>query len=179
VTNVSALGWGSEHPFLRDNRYDNPFWNEASLMRTNKGHMLRANVFWLTAGEGERAQWFGADGSLVMGDSGYHGDIWHQRMHRSKPARLPDYFNSDMLPEKMRHRSHHGDSATFISAEFINAIVEDRNPEIDLYHSLAMTVPGIVAHRSALQGGAQLEVPQYDRTPPAAPKSAAAKTSAG
>ena len=43
------------------------------------------------------------------------------------------------------------------------ALVEDREPAIDLYESLAITVPGIVAHQSALKGGEQLAVPSFDR----------------
>ena len=68
-------------------------------------------------------------------------------------------LEDDMLPEPMRHASGHGGSAVFISAEFIDSLLEHREPEIDLYESLAMTVPGIVAHRSALSSGQQLEVP--------------------
>jgi hypothetical protein len=76
---------------------------------------------------------------------------------------VPEYWKTDMLPDAMRHASGHGGSAVFISAEFINALVEDREPVIDLYESLAMTVPGIVAHQSALKDGEQLAVPQFDR----------------
>ena len=68
-----------------------------------------------------------------------------------------------MLPEPMRLASGHGGSHVFISAEFINALLEDREPAIDLYESLAMTVPGIVAHESSLKNGEQMEVPQFDR----------------
>ena len=50
----------------------------------------------------------------------------------------------------------------FISAEFINALLEDREPAIDLYEGLAMTVPGIIAHQSSLQEGQQLVVPSFD-----------------
>ena len=32
----------------------------------------------------------------------------------------------------------------------------------DIYESIAMTAPGIVAHESALEGGKQLKVPHYD-----------------
>jgi len=63
----------------------------------------------------------------------------------------------------MRHASGHGGSAVFISAEFINALLEEREPECDLYDSLAMTVPGIVAHQSSYQDGEQLAVPQFER----------------
>ncbi|MCZ7640384.1 MAG: hypothetical protein M5U12_32625 [Verrucomicrobia bacterium] len=47
--------------------------------------------------------------------------------------------------------------------EFITAILQDRPPLVDIYESLAMTVPGIVAHASALKGGERMKIPQYDR----------------
>ena len=68
-----------------------------------------------------------------------------------------------MLPEPMRHESGHGGSHVFISAEFVNALLENREPAIDVYESLAMTAPGIVAHQAALKEGEQLPVPQFDR----------------
>lgn len=63
----------------------------------------------------------------------------------------------------MRHGSGHDGSHAFPAAEFINALVDDREPTIDVYESLAMTVPGIVAHDSALRDGEQLSVPSLDR----------------
>ena len=47
--------------------------------------------------------------------------------------------------------------------EFITAIIEGRDPLVDVYEALAMTVPGIVAHQSALRDGERLPVPQYRR----------------
>lgn len=74
------------------------------------------------------------------------------------------YWKTDMLPATMRHQSGHGGSHTFLAAEFINSLLEERTPAIDLYKSLAMTVPGIVAHQSALKNGEQLKVPCFDVT---------------
>jgi predicted dehydrogenase len=168
VVKVSALGWGQkEHSFLAENAYDNPFWNEASLMLTDKGHMHRNNVFWLVADSGERAQWYGDKAAIFMPDSGVNIRTVRKRRTEDHPAsetvQVPDYFtDSPMLPEPMRHTSGHGGSAVFLSAEFINALLEAREPAIDVYESLAMTVPGIVAHQSALRDGEQLEVPQFD-----------------
>ncbi len=48
------------------------------------------------------------------------------------------------------------------------AILEDREPLVNEYEALALTVPGIVAHRSALAGGERMKIPQYER--PASPK---------
>jgi hypothetical protein len=148
---------------LKVNQYKNPFSNEFAAMQTDKGNMVRCNVFWMIAAGGERAQWFGEKGSLYMSKEGFHPDIWHERYGKPKPLSLPDYWKSDMLPQSMRHASGHGGSAVFISAEFINALVENREPEIDIYESLAMTVPGIVAHQSALKNGEQMKVPAFEK----------------
>lgn len=163
MRSVSALGWGNSHPWIDENQYDNPHWNQSALMQTNKGHMVRCNVFWLTAEEGERAQWFGDKGSLYMSKGGLHPAKQRERMHEAEDLQMPNYLNSDMLPEPMRVASGHGGSHTFLSAEFVNALVEDREPVIDVYESLAMTVPGIVGYQSALKDGEQMKVPQFDK----------------
>ena len=43
------------------------------------------------------------------------------------------------------------------------ALLENREPAVDIYESLAMTVPGIVAHQSALKNGEMLDVPSFDK----------------
>ena len=174
VTRVSCLGWGTEdHPYLTDNAYGNRFWNEAAIMQTDKGGMVRCNVFWLCAAHGERAQWFGDRASLYMDKGGMHETQLRFRTKGDTPTMfdlpeqsggdiaVPRYWESDMLPKAMRHGSGHGGSHTFISAEFINALLQDREPEIDVYEALAVTVPGIVAHQSANKDGEQLAVPQF------------------
>jgi len=168
IVKVSCLGWRGnrpdirENPMIIDNVYKNPFWSEASLMLTNKGHMCRSNVFWICVAGGERAQWFGDKATLYMPNGGVNSAVHRIRNKGTQQVAIPQYWKTDMLPEAMRHASGHGGSAVFISAEFVNALLEDREPEIDLYESLAMTVPGIVAHQSAFKEGEQLDVPQFD-----------------
>ncbi|MEO7648972.1 MAG: Gfo/Idh/MocA family oxidoreductase [Bryobacteraceae bacterium] len=165
IESVSALGWGIASLMAKPgaNRYNNPFSNEFASMRTDKGNMVRCNVFWTVAAGEERAQWFGEKGSFYMSKDGFHPNTWHERYGKPKPIELPAYWKSDMLPEPMRHDSGHGGSAAFISAEFINALLENREPEVDLYESLAMTVPGIIAHQSALKNGEQMKVPRFEK----------------
>ena len=43
-------------------------------------------------------------------------------------------------------------------------MTHDRPPAVDIYEALAYTVPGIIAHESALNGGVQMKIPQYDRS---------------
>ena len=45
--------------------------------------------------------------------------------------------------------------------EFVEAILLDCTPLVDVAQSLNMTVSGIVAHQSALKDGELMKIPQY------------------
>lgn len=166
IATVSCVGIDERKRMAQvpTNRYHNPFFNQFALHRTNKGHTVRHNECrQIAANEMERAQWYGEKGSLLMAKSGIHPDIWQDRYGKPGPAKVPNFWASEMLPPAMRHESGHGGSAVFISAEFINALIEDREPAVNVYEALAMTVPGIVAHQSSLKNGEQMKVPGFDR----------------
>ncbi len=164
MTSVSCLGWGVNHPLYKErkNAYANPLSNEFALMQTDHDHMVRCNVFWNIVAGGEQARWFGEKGSLYMALEGLNPDTWHGRKTKASPLQVPNYLGSSMLPPSMRHASGHGGSAVFITAEFINALLENREPACNLDDSLSMTVPGLIAHQSALRGGEQLKIPQFN-----------------
>ena len=159
-TQVSCLGWGNpDNPALQDNVYDAPFNASSAMFQTDRGHFCRCNVFWEGTAHGERAQWFGTKLTFYMPGSG--GQPFRlQGPDAPEWEQIPEY--RDRLPEGMEYESGHGGSHPFLTLEFITALLEDREPVINLERSLAMTVPGIVAHRSALEGGRQLKIPQYD-----------------
>jgi hypothetical protein len=77
-----------------------------------------------------------------------------------------------MLPEPLRHDSGHEGSHTFLTHEFVDALVKGRPPAVNVYEALACTAPGIVAHQSALKGGVQMRVPSFDPTSLRAPTAA-------
>ncbi len=160
LTRVSCLGWGHGSAMLQDNPYDNPFSNMVALFQTSGGNTCRCNVLWRIHASGERAQWLGENASMYMGSSAGQPFLIKQR---GKPdiRTCPNYF--DRLPKPMRVRTGHGNSHTFLTHEFIAALVEEREPAVDLYEALAMTVPGIVAMESARKGGEQLEVPRFEK----------------
>jgi len=161
LTEVSCLGWADPNePAWKDNVYKNPFGACMAMMKTDRGHMCRCGVFWHGTAHGERAQWFGTKMSYYM-PSGAGQPFRLQGKNAPKWKRLPDFLH--MLPKSMRHGSGHGGSHTFITHEFVAALVEEREPAVDIYEALAMTVPGIIAHQSALKGGEQMKVPSFDR----------------
>jgi hypothetical protein len=75
-----------------------------------------------------------------------------------------NWWATDMLPEQLRHDSGHEGSHTFLTHEFVDALVTGRQPTVNVYEALAYAAPGIVAHRSALAGGTQMRIPSFDQT---------------
>ncbi len=45
--------------------------------------------------------------------------------------------------------------------EFVSSILAERTPEVDIAMALNMTIPGVIAHRSACKDGELLKIPQY------------------
>ncbi|MEW6072827.1 MAG: Gfo/Idh/MocA family oxidoreductase [Planctomycetota bacterium] len=177
MTAATCLGWGDDSPLLAGNRYENPFWNETALFRTDRGHAFRVGVFWKGAHRGtERAQWYGdrlsffaehpnglgpvivrAGNQVEKDDAGFERQLSSFELYEQ-----PRWFETDLLPEPLRHDSGHDGSHPFLTHEFVDALRSERRPAIDVVEALAYTVPGIVAHRSALAGGEQLAVPVYE-----------------
>src|SRR5690606_31098539 len=80
-----------------------------------------------------------------------------------EPYDQPLWWKTDALPEPMRHNSGHGGSHTFITHEWIDSIISNRQPEVNIYEALAYTAPGIIAHQSALNNGEYLRIPNFDK----------------
>lgn len=172
LTKVSCIGTGDENEVsLRDNAYNNPFLNGMGMFLTDEGHPFRCNVAWNIHAHGERAQWFGTKGAMYMHGSG--GQPFTLQLGKKTVGDLPDYWH--MVPPKMRYDSGHGRSHPLITNEFITALVEEREPSVDLYESLALCVPGIVAHESSLRGGERLDIPSFDPEPRARRRDAGRK----
>lgn len=159
LVEVSCLGTTRADRGFQDNVYNNPFANESALFKTDQGNMFRCNVMWHVWAHGERAQWFGERIAMFM--PGWAGQPYVIKTADGKTMQQqPDYWH--LLPEAMREDSGHGASHPFLTHEFVRALIEDREPAVNVYEAVAMTAPGIVAHESALRGGEQLKVPSFD-----------------
>ena len=151
-TEVSCQGFKGKIPqFQPDaNRYQNPFDSEVALFRTSEGGSSRMSVCWGMHGSG-------GETGLVHGELGYmHGISFQPAEDQSK---LPD-LSKPQLPPGMEDGGH-GGSHGYLTDEFVTALLENRSPLINIAWSLNMTVPGIIAHQSALNDGELLKVPQY------------------
>jgi len=151
-TSVSCIGSNAGFSAYRPgaNKYDNRFTDEVALFKTSEGGSSRMlmckGIQRLVV---ERGRVFGEKG--WMDGTEYHGSA----------RKLPD-ITRPPLPPGMPAGGH-GGSHGLLANEFITSILENREPLVNVYEALAMTVPGIIAHKSALRDGESLKIPQYVR----------------
>ena len=176
LVTVSCNGWGDGSRFLKNNPYNNPFWNESASFRTSKGNTFFGEVCWKGALVGtERGEWHGdkmsyyqeykglGDHRVFAGETMGTDDAGF-KVAKPKMEDYPtvEWHKTDLLPEAMRIKTGHGNSHCFITHEFIDSIINNREPKVNIREALAYTVPGIIAHESAMKDGEQLKIPSFD-----------------
>jgi predicted dehydrogenase len=177
LVEVTSIGWGDGDPIMDGNPYNNKFWNETALFKTNKGNAFRVSINWRGAFGGcERAQWYGSKMSFFEPDPNGMGPVIRRSSHKMGAdsagfAREEAVFEkyeqpnwaATLLPESLRMGGGHEGAEPFLTHEFIDALVNKRKPAVDIHEALAYTVPGIIAHASSKKGGAQMKIPSFDR----------------
>jgi len=141
LTEVSCLGTPSLYPEYKNgnNAHKNPFGTEVALFKTSEGGMSRMAISW-----------------DMKNAHGEQGRVYGQKPHDKKisgtrPA-LPPGVGS----------GGHGGSHGQLTNNFIESILLDKKPIVDVSEALNMTMAGVIAHKSALKDGQWMKVPQYD-----------------
>ena len=150
-TEVSCMGMPSADPpaTAQQSLPERLGHGDRRLFRTNEGGMARMVVSWDTPGAGRRGRPRPrAAGS--MWNTPYNGDA----------KDLPDLTRPATCRPSVAPGGH-GGSHGHLMNEFVTAILQDRQPLVDIYMALNLTVPGIVAHHSAIKGGELMKIPQY------------------
>ncbi len=122
---------------------------------------------------------------VISWSTGPHDSIWY-RIHGTKGAmennrwrdteKLNLYLQKTIdqgkeknyLPAFRRQageaeKAGHGGSDFFVVRDFVQAILKKEKPPIDVYMAMDMTLPGILAYRSALDNNISVEVPDFRR----------------
>ena len=149
-TSVSCVGFesGSSHFVSGVNAYDNLKTDEVALFETSEGGMSRMLKCRSTLSKG-------GETGRVFGERGWMDGV----EYRGSLSNLPD-ITRPPLPPGVKPGGH-GGSHGQLSNEFVLSILENRKPLVDVIQALNMTVPGIIAHQSALNDGERMNVPQY------------------
>ena len=177
LTEVTSIGWGDGDPIMEGNPYKNKFWNETALFKTDRGNAFRVSINWRGAFGGcERAQWYGSKMSFFEPDPNGMGPVIRRSSHKMgqdsagfarEEAAFEKYeqpnWAATLLPESLRMGGGHEGAEPFLTHEFIDALINERKPAVDIHEALAYTVPGIIAHASSEKGGTQMKIPSFDR----------------
>ena len=152
-TDVSCMGYASGAGAVPENNaYGNKFGSEAALFRTSKGGSARMIVAWDVQGyHVETGRNFGEIGSFT---NSFDGSA------KAKEIVSKIKLQKPQLPSGVASGGH-GGSHGYLGNDFVEAILLKRRPPVDIIAALNMSVPGIVAHQSALKGGELLKIPQY------------------
>jgi predicted dehydrogenase len=151
-TSVSCVGSSADFDAYKPgaNRYNNRFTDEVALFQTSEG------------GSSRMLMCKGVHGVIVETGRVYGEKGWMEgTKYQGSVKELPDITRPPLPPDMPA--GGHGGSHGPLADEFVGAILENRQPMVNVYEALAMTVPGVVAHQSALKDGETMKVPQYDR----------------
>lgn len=129
---------------------------EVGLLQTEKGSVIRlTNGFTVAHPMSLHYKVIGTKGSALvqaMGDC-----VMYSYSDNDKTA--SGKWKSAQLPFEQRPD---GRSSTEVMVEeFVQSVVDDTPPPVDIYSSLEMVLPGVLAHQSALKDGEKLAVPDF------------------
>ncbi|MBR4835040.1 MAG: Gfo/Idh/MocA family oxidoreductase [Thermoguttaceae bacterium] len=156
-TSVSCVGWRSKLEEYQKgaNPYDNPFGTEIALFETSEGGAARMAVSWDSAG-------WGGEVGRNRGEIGAYQTAFEPLNDEAKEivAKLGD-LRKPALPPNV-DAGGHGGSHGYLGSNFIESVLKGERPTVDVALALNTTVPGIVAHMSALKDGERLPIPQFE-----------------
>ena len=162
---VSCAGWTNR---TDDEFFDgSAFSNEIAFFRMSNGSTMRIAECREIGHPGkETFRIYGTKGSLVDRE-------WRDNLS-STPLAVAEM--RDRLPEDVDAAFHavsgesdayggHGGSHAYLVHEFVDAVANDRHPEVNVWEAARYMAAGVMAHESALRDGEWLDVPDWGDAP--------------
>jgi predicted dehydrogenase len=188
ATRVHCFGSGTMRPELHE-QYGNPYPVETAIFQLEGGDLaaeVTRTLFHTARAYTESFNVYAERASFEWQQLESEAPILFQmeplQPGRGRPvtaSRITAPDRQDLLPPEIRrftrrgvydeanpHQSFlqgggHGGSHPHLVHEFISSILEERPPAIDVVTAANWTAAGIGAHASAMNGGAQVELPQF------------------
>ena len=169
VVTVACFGTGHHYKDPRGDYYENED-STKMICKTTKGGLIEIRVDMLSD-RPHNLSYYSLQGTKGCYEAARgFGDapkIWLAAHSDSVEWRSLWDFEAEFMPEIWRSppeealRAGHGGGDYFEVREFVDAIVNDTKPPIDVYESLDMTVPGLISEASINRGGVPLPVPDF------------------
>ncbi len=169
VVTVCCMGSGHHYKDPRGNFYENED-STTMMCKTSRGGQINIRLDMLsnrphnltyyslqgTKGCYEAPRGFGDNHKIWLAD--YHKDLgWHS-LWEFEAEFMPDIWRN---PPEEALRAGHGGGDYFEIREFVDCIINDTKPPVDVYEALDMTVPGLVSELSINKGSIPVPVPDF------------------
>ena len=138
--------------------------NGIALFRTAKGAVIRIFIgFGAYVGFDHNYAVYGTRGSLITDKTAPCESAHTFAKMASIPGTLEKHFEIPVSADGGTGVvENHGGADGKMMRDFIKCIIDDTEPPITVEDGIRMSLPGIIAHKSALQGGALLPIPDID-----------------
>jgi len=176
---VKAAGYGFRNRNGDSFFQDDAFSDETALFEMSNGATVRICEFREVAGSIASPETF-----RIFGTRGSYGEnLWRENF-RTAPGtarplqvtRLTAEEMRDPLPEEVQKAWYdasrrsveyggHGGSHAYLAHEFVDAVAHGRRPVIHIWEAVRYMSMGVMAHKSALQNGERLSVPDWGDAP--------------
>jgi predicted dehydrogenase len=174
-------------------RWQNAFSDESALFETADGLAIRTNEFrrvgYPTPLRESRFRFFGTDASFEQLAT---VSLWQDKKDVEDVSELVrTVSHPDLLDEQARSqlsRAHAGGFANvhdlsrlpdsliglgnghegahpFLADDFVRACLTGQQPPVNAWTAARFTMPGLIAHESARQGGKRLDIPDFGACP--------------
>jgi predicted dehydrogenase len=153
--------WGFEDP-TDDPYFGGAFSNETAFFHMSNGAVARICEARQIGHTGEEMfRVFGTDATFREGYWVTKTDwtkLTVDDMRDPLPEEVADAFRDE--GDSVAYGGH-GGSHAYLVHEFVSAVTEDRHPAINAWEAVRYMAPGVMAHKSAMQGGELLDVPDW------------------
>lgn len=109
---------------------------------------------------------------IIRTPTGWHANE-SEEFKKLHPV-LQEDFDTRFAPIHPRERlpkefaglpNGHEGSHQFLADDFVTAVLSGKLPPVNIWNAARYTVPGIIAHQSALNGGERLSIPDFGDAP--------------
>jgi predicted dehydrogenase len=188
-TKVSAMGTTRLHPTVQNAKRlpeysENEFSNMSAFLRMDNESNCQINEFRNVAAGGEDFSVYGTDAvfsnntgtDLTLSSKGNVEDLkylvepyWYKYvMPTTYEEKHPHYNLLKKMPKPKGENwgsSIHQGSHAFLVHEFVSCCLEDMLPLNNVWTSAKYCAPGIMAYESVKNGGAWMEIPDFEEPP--------------
>lgn len=159
---VRAMGLGKSHLIAPEHQVAGAIDIQVGLFETARGaiiKLLRTSI----APRVPHMHYYMLQGTKGYVETDRKGPLMGQlyvkdEMETAQEIECP--MSDPALPESARAGGH-GASEYLLLHDFLRAMQTGEQPALDVVRAMDLTVPGIIAHESALKGGTWLDVPSF------------------